>query len=385
MKDKEAKNAMYLKTENIGRGRAIIRTSIIGIITNIALSAFKAFIGIISNSISITMDAVNNLSDAMSSFITMVGTRLSMKEPDSKHPYGYGRIEFLTAMVIGVLILYAGCISLKESVQKIIFPVQPEYSIPSLIIIAAAIIVKLLLGLYTKSVGTKNDSDALVASGKDALNDVLLSVSTLVAAIIYLFTNVSIEAYVGALISVIILKAGFDTLKDTISALLGEGIPRDLSKKVKETINAFPDVSGVYDLVINDYGKDYMIGSVHIEVPENMTAHYLDDLERKISDKVYAETNVLLTGISVYSVNVKDDHAVEIKTRISELLKGYEDILGMHGFYVNQTDQVIVFDVVVSFEAKNKNDLRNEIIQKIKEMYPGYNVYIALDYDYTEH
>lgn len=385
MKDKEAKNAIYLKTENIGRGKSIIKTSIIGIVTNIALSAFKAFIGIISNSISIAMDAVNNLSDALSSFITMIGTRLSMKEPDSKHPYGYGRIEFLTAMVIGVLILYAGCISLKESVQKIIFPVKPEYSVPSLVIIAAAVIVKLLLGLYTKKVGEKNDSDALVASGKDALNDVLLSVSTLVAAIIYLLTNVSIEAYVGALISVIILKAGFDTLKDTISSLLGEGIPRELSKNVKETINSFPEVKGVYDLVINDYGKDYLIGSVHIEVPENLTAHYLDGLERKISDKVYEENNVLLNGISVYSVNVNDNYVVEVKDKISALLSDYKDILGMHGFYVNRADQVIVFDVVVSFEAKNKNDLRNEIIGKIKEMYPGYNVYIALDYDYTEH
>ncbi len=385
MKDKEAKNAIYLKEENIGRGNAIIRTSIIGIITNIALSGFKAFIGIVSNSISITMDAVNNLSDAMSSFITMIGTRLSMKEPDSKHPYGYGRIEFLTAMVIGVLILYAGCVSLKESIQKIILPVKPEYSVPSLIIIAAAVVVKLLLGLYTKSVGTKNDSDALIASGKDALNDVLLSVSTLIAAIIYLFTNVSIEAYVGALISVIILKAGFETLKDTISALLGEGIPRELSKNVKETINSFPEVKGVYDLVINDYGKDYLIGSVHIEVPENLTAHYLDGLERKISEKVYEENNVILNGISVYSVNVNDNFVVEVKEKISKLLAGFKDILGMHGFYVNQADQVIVFDVVVSFETKNKNDLRNEVIQKIKDIYPGYNVYIALDYDYTEH
>jgi cation diffusion facilitator family transporter len=366
------------------RTKAIIRTSIIGIAANVLLSAFKAVIGIISGSISITLDAVNNLSDAMSSLITIIGAKLSAKEPDRKHPYGYGRVEYLSTLAIGIIITYAGITSFIEAVQKIISPSNPEYNLVSLSIIAVAIFVKIGLGLFTKKSGEKYDSDSVVASGKDALNDSIISTSTLIVAVIFLITSLNLEAFVGLIISVMILKTGYETLKDTISEILGERISTELSRAVKNSINTFPEVEGVYDLVIHDYGKDRMVGSAHIEVPESLTAAYLDTLERKIAEKVYQDTGVTITAISVYSANISDCSVQEAKNKIKEILSEYKAVLQMHGFYKDNVDMIFKFDIVVDFDTPNKKELRDEIAFRIKEIYPEYGVSISIDYDYSD-
>ncbi len=366
------------------RTSSIIRTSVIGIIANVLLSGFKAFIGIVSGSVSITLDAVNNISDAMSSLITIIGAKLSAKEPDRKHPYGYGKIEYLSAMAIGLIIAYAGITSLIESIQKMIKPSNPEYSTVSLIIIGVAIIVKIALGIFTKESGKKLDSESLVASGKDALNDAIISTSTLIAAIIFVITNINIEAFIGLIIAVMIIKTAYETLEETISELLGERVPASLSKAVKNSIKTFPEVNGVYDLVIHDYGKDSRVGSVHIEVPENMTASALDVLERSIVDKVYVDTGIALAGISVYSANKDDSDAQETKLRIKELISDYPAILQMHGFYKNRDTKAMSFDIVIDFDAKNKFKIRDELANKVKELYSDYTVNITVDYDVSD-
>lgn len=366
------------------RTKEIIRTSLVGIAANVLLSAFKAVIGILSNSIAITLDAVNNISDAMSSLITIIGAKLSAKEPDRKHPYGYGRVEYLSTLAIGIIITYAGLTSFLEAVEKIIFPSNPEYGTTSLIIVAVAVLVKVFLGLFTKKSGEKYDSDSLVASGKDALNDSIISTSTLIVAIIFITTGLNLEAYAGLLISIMILKTGFETLRDTISEILGERVPAELSRSVKNTIKTFSEVDGVYDLVIHDYGKDSFVGSVHIEVPESLTASYLDTLQRHIAEKVYSETGVGLTGISVYSSNVSDKNILEDKVKVKEILSEYKQVLQMHGFYKDKVDMVIKFDIVVDFDTPEKKAMRDEIAGKIKEQFPDYDVVITIDYDYSD-
>ena len=368
----------------MNRTNEIIRTSVIGIIANVLLSAFKAVIGIVSGSVSITLDAVNNISDAMSSLITIIGAKLSSKEPDKKHPYGYGRIEYLSTMAIGVIIAYAGVTSLIESIQKIIKPSDPDYSIISLIIVGAAVFVKIALGLYTKASGKKLDSDSLVASGKDALNDAIISTSTLIVAIIFVATHLNLEAFVGLIIAIMILKTGYDTLEETISELLGERVPTTLSKAVKNSINSFDEVNGVYDLIIHDYGKDRLVGSAHIEVDENLTAAYLDGLERSIADKVYEDTGVAIAGVSVYSTNRSDADALESKAKVKALLPDYPGIMQMHGFYKNSVKKLINFDIVVDFDAKNKSTIRDELAGKVEELFPDYTVNITIDYDYSD-
>ena len=204
------------------RDKTIVKTSIIGIIANVFLAAFKAFVGFASNSIAIVMDAVNNLSDAASSLITIVGTKLAGKEADKKHPFGYGRVEYLSAMVISLLVLYAGITAFTESVKKIIEPDTPDYSTTALVIVAVAVVIKIILGKYVKSVGKKVNSDSLVNSGEDAILDSVISASTLVAAAVYLIFGLSLEAWLGAVIAVVIIKSGFQMLRDTLSQILGE-------------------------------------------------------------------------------------------------------------------------------------------------------------------
>ena len=369
---------------SVSRDKIIVRTSVIGIIANVMLAAFKAVIGILSNSIAIVMDAVNNISDAGSSLITIIGTKLAGREPDKKHPFGYGRIEYLSAMIIAVIVLYAGVTSLVESVKKIINPVTPDYSTVSLIIVAVAVVVKIVLGRYVKSVGKKVNSASLVNSGEDATLDSVISASTLVAAGIFLIFHISLEAWLGAIISLVIIKSGFEMMKETVSQLLGERNDPDLSKSIKETVTEFEDVQGAYDLVLNNYGPDSWNGSIHIEVPDTYSADSLDRLIRSIQEAVYNKHQVILTAIGVYSVNTKDKDVIEAKKKAEEIVLSHEHIRQMHGFYMDKEEKTMRFDIVVSFNAKDRHETYDSVIEDIKKAFPDYDLQVAMDTDFGE-
>ncbi len=359
------------------REQIIVRTSVIGIAANVLLAAFKAAVGLVSNSVAVILDAVNNLSDAMSSLITIIGTKLAQKAPDRKHPLGYGRVEYLSATVIAVIVLYAGVTSFTESVRKIITPDTPDYSVTALVIIAAAVAVKLALGIRVKRTGQRVDSGALVASGSDAMFDAVISASTLVAAIIFLTTGVSLEAWLGAVISIVIIKSGFEMLRDTIDDILGKRIDAELTHAVKASVTSFDEVFGAYDLIVHSYGPERMIGSVHIEVPDTMTAEALDTLERAITQRVFTDTGVVMTGISVYSVNTQNDEAAAMRSAVLAMLQ-------MHGFYADEAAKSMKFDLIVSFDAKDRAAVLREIEQRVKALYPAWQVCIALDYDISD-
>ena len=333
------------------RNKGIIKTSIIGILANLLLSVCKVVIGLLSRSIAIVLDAVNNVSDAASSIITIIGTKLAGKAPDKKHPFGYGRIEYLSAMIISLIILYAGITSLVESVKKIINPQTPDYSFVSLIIIAVGIIVKIVLGLYVKARGKKYNSMSLENSGKDALLDSIISASTLLAAILYLIFGVSLEAWLGGIISILIIKSGCEMLIETLSEILGERAEASLVLDIKKTIKSFKDVSGAYDLVLNNYGPDSFNGSVHIEIPDTYTAEQIDALTRNIQYEVYNKHKVLLTAIGVYAFNTKSAEAVKIRDNIAQIVKKYENVLQFHGFYDDEVAKTLRFDLVMSFDS----------------------------------
>lgn len=370
--------------ETTSRDKQIIRTSIIGILANVFLAGFKAVVGLASHSVAIVMDAVNNLSDAASSVITIVGTKLAGRAPDRKHPFGYGRIEYLSAMVISLLVLYAGVTAFVESVKKIIHPDTPDYSAASLIIVGAAVVVKIVLGLYVKRVGVKVNSDSLVNSGEDAKLDSIISLTTLAAAAVYLLFGLSIEAWLGAVIAAVIIKSGLEMLSDTLSKILGERADAELARDIKATVTGFPDVSGAYDLILHNYGPDAYQGSVHIEVPDTLRANELDDLLRRISVEVYSKHNVILTAIGVYSYNTTDPEAAQMRDTVRELVMAQPHVLQMHAFYVNLAEQRIRFDVVVSFDAKDRNAVLRSITDKVQSAYPGYTLQIAMDTDFSE-
>lgn len=370
--------------ETKSRDAVIVRTSVIGILANVFLAAFKAFVGLTAHSIAIVMDAVNNLSDAASSVITIVGTKLAGKEPDRKHPFGYGRIEYLSAMIISILVLYAGVTAFVESVKKIIHPEAPDYSALSLIIVAVAVLVKIILGRYVKGVGEKVNSDSLVNSGEDATLDSVISASTLLAAGIYLIFHISLEAWLGAVIAAVIIKSGIGMLRETLSKILGERADAQLARDIKATINSFPEISGAYDLVLHNYGPDAYNGSVHIEVPDTLAADELDKLIRKVTVTVLEKHHVLLTAVGVYSYNTKDPVAAAAREKVAQIAAENPDVLQTHGFYLDQAEKTLRFDFVVSFDAKDRKQVYRDISENVQKAFPDYRLQIAMDTDFSE-
>jgi cation diffusion facilitator family transporter len=365
------------------RDEIIVRTSIIGIIANILLAVFKAIVGILAHSIAIVLDAVNNLSDALSSVITIVGTKLAGRTPDRKHPLGHGRIEYLSGMLVAAIILYAGFTSLVESIKKIIHPETPEYSTLTLIVVAVAIVVKIVLGRYVKSVGEKVKSSALTASGADASFDAILSASVLASALIFIYTGLSLEAFVGVVISGFIIKAGIEMMLETMDDILGVRADRELTLNIKRIICQEPEVRGAYDLIVNNYGPNKNLASVHVELPDTMTVEQVDTLTRQIQARVYEETGVILSGVGVYSYNTKDDEAAHIRNKVQEVVLDHDWALQIHGFFADIKAKQMRFDVVFSFDIEPIEGV--EIIRgELHGLYPDYDIQIAADIDITD-
>ncbi len=369
---------------NDKREKTIIQTSTISIISNIVLAGFKAFVGMLANSIAIVSDAVNNLSDALSSIITIVGTKLASKPPDKKHPYGYGRIEYMTALLVSAIVLYAGMTTLVESVKKIIQPQPADYSPLTLIILIVGIMVKFALGLYVKKKGKDVHSDSLVASGSDALSDAVLSISVLAAAIVYMMFDLNLEAYVGVLLSIFIMKAGFELIKESVDNMLGVRVESNLARAIKKEIVKEEEIQGAYDLVLNDYGPDKYLGSVHIEVADTLTVADIDKISRKITKSIMKKYGVILHTIGVYSVNTRDQKLIAVKKEITKIVFSHPGILQMHGFYFDQEEKSISFDIIIDFKIKNREKIYKEIFDEVQNRYQNYKIDITLDIDVSD-
>ena len=366
------------------REKTVIKTSIISIISNIVLASFKAIVGLLANSIAIISDAVNNLSDALSSIITIVGTKLAGKAPDKKHPYGYGRIEYMTSLIVSGIVLYAGIIAMVESVKNLIHPESADYSTITLVILITGIVVKFVLGMYVKKKGKEVNSDSLVASGSDAFNDAILSISVLASTIIYMIFNISLEAYVGVLLSIFIIKAGLELIKESVDNMLGVRIESNLARNIKKDIIKEKDVQGEFDLLLNDYGPDKYLGSVHIEVPDTLTVADIDKISRRITKNILEKYGVMLHTIGVYSVNTKDKKIMKVQKEIHEIVFSHKGILQMHGFYFDEEDKSISFDIIIDFQVKNREKVYQEIYDEVHNKFKGYKISITLDIDISD-
>ena len=365
------------------REKTIVRTSVIGIVTNLLLVGFKAFVGLMSNSIASILDAVNNLSDALSSVVTIIGAKLGAKQPDKKHPLGYGRIEYLSSMIVAALVLYAGITSLVESIKKIFHPEAADYGTVTLVIISVAIVVKLLLGLYVKKQGKKVNSGALAASGSDAMFDAILSASVLASAIVYLVWGVSLEAYVGVIIAGFIIKAGIEMMIETLNDIIGKREDAEITKELKQIICEEEAVLGAYDVTLFNYGPNKNYGSVHVELPDTLTVDEVDRITRRIQTNVFHKTGVILTGIGVYSYNTSNDEAAQMRNRIQQTVLSHEWALQMHGFYADTEQKTLRFDVVMSFDVDRKEALET-LYQEIRGLYPDYEILIVPDVDIAD-
>lgn len=365
---------------SMNREAVIVRTGIVGIVVNVLLAAFKAAVGLTANSIAVILDAVNNLTDAISSIVTIGGTKLSARKPDKAHPLGFGRVEYLTALIVAGLVLYAGITSAVESVKKIINPATPDYSAVSLLIIAVAIAVKIFLGRYVKAKGESVNSGALKASGAGAMFDAVLSASVLASALFFIATGISLEAYVGAVISLVIIKAGIGMIVDTLNDILGKRENSEVTDQITKILCEEPKVHGAYDLVVYNFGPSKNLASVHLELPDTMTVKEVDALTRRVESRVMKETGVLLAGVGVYSYNTHDDKAKRIRDDIRKRLAAHPWVVQSHGFYLDEAKKAIRFDVVMSFDIKPEDGLR-EIYDEMRSAYPEYSFQITPDVD----
>ncbi len=368
------------------REKEIIKTSIIGIIGNILLVAFKGFVGFIAGSIAIIMDALNNLTDALSSVITILGTKLSNKKPDKNHPYGYGKIEYITSSIIAFLILFAGSMAIYESVRSLINyyndKVMPSFDIYALIIVSGAILAKIAIGLFFKSKAKKIKSDALNASGTDALFDSVLSLSTLVSIIFVKYLNIYIEGYLGIIIGLFIIKSGFEILKESLSGMIGERFDREFILNVKNDINNIDGVLGTYDIIMNSYGHNKNIGSCHIGVDESLKASDIQAIERQITELLYTKYDTIMT-IGIYAQNSTDSEVNNLLKIVRDVINNYDNILQLHGFYLDKKRKILSFDLVVSFDDKKPLDTINNIKNEVSNLIKDYNIIINYDQDFS--
>ena len=365
------------------RSKKIIQTSIIGIITNLGLVVMKALVGFFANSISIIMDALNNLSDVLSSTITVIGTKLSQKKPDAKHPYGHGRIEYVTSLVIGFIILAAAGLAIYQSIMSIITPRDVKFDVLTVILISIAVLVKIALGLFFRRQGKKYNSEALRGSGIDALFDALLSFATLVSIVVYLIWQVNIEGYIGIIIGIFMLRSGIGVLRTSLSSIIGERTSKETSDAIKKLVCQNPQVLGAYDLIVNNYGPERGIGSIHIEVDDKLTAKEIHPLTRSIAKQVYEQFGIIMT-IGIYASNSSDSEINKIKEAIRSELFSHPTIKQMHGFYCNQELKDITFDVIVDFEDKDAPKLIEEIKKNLGEKFPDYHFYVVEDKDFSD-
>jgi len=366
------------------REKQIIRVSIIGIVANVFLAGFKFAVGFFARSVAIMADALNNASDVLSSVVTIIGTKLAGRAAGKAHPFGHGRVEYITAAIISGIVLYAGITALIESVSRIINPVEPEHSAVSLGVVAAGVIVKIVLGRYVKSQGEKLSSDSLKNSGADALMDSAVSSTTLIGALAFMFAGLNLEAWLGVFISIMIIKAAVDMFMETTSKILGEREDSELTRAIKETICETEGVYGAYDLILTNYGPDKLIGSVHIEVPDTWTAGKIDETSREIMHRVAMKNHIALSAIGVYSHNTTDKRASEIRENVTRAAMSQKYVLQVHGFYCNIDEKTIRFDVVADFAAPSTEDIHKKVTDAVRKLYPEYELTVQIDSDFSD-
>ena len=360
----------------------INRTSILGIVVNVLIAGVKIAAGLLASSIAIVSEGVNNAADALTSVLTMVGTRLAGRHPDAKHPFGYGRIEYLTGLVVAVVIIVSGVQMLIESVKLIFRPEELSISYVSLAIVAVSAVVKFFLGLYTIARGRVAQSDALVGVGLECRADSYISIITIGVAVVFLLTGVSLDAYAGVVMSAIILKAGVEVLLKIVSELIGRPGEKELATKIYQLVRATPGVVGAADMMLHNYGPNAWSGSVNVEIDH-----------AKSVGEVYAMLHELQLGIMheehvtmVFGVYAVDDDHVEtrrIRRTILEYVKAHEHVKSFHAVYLEPGTNRLYCDLVVDYELADWGALRADFLDYMKAKVPGRDVVLTVETEFV--
>jgi len=382
MKEDKTKDPIYQKG-NSKRSKTIIKTGVVGIATNVTLVVFKIVVGLLSNSIAIILDALNNLSDVLSSIITIVGMKLALKPADKEHPMGHGRVEYLSATLISAIIITAGIIAIVESIKKIITPLETHYTLITFVVVGIAIITKIVLGRYTKNIGDKVNSSSLVASGTDALFDAVVSTATLVGAGITLLWGINIDGWIGAIISIVMVKAGLDILTGTINSILGDRIDPEFSHKIKNMVRTLDHVLDCADLVVNRYGPETMIGSIDIEVSDKLSPRDIYHTTLMVKEKLQNEFGILAT-VGIYVKNTKPGPELNFEKEITDLMLAQKHVLGIHGFYTDLKRKKVTMDIIKDFEVINTKTFKDNLVAILEQQNPDFDYFIWLDTDFSD-
>lgn len=337
----------------------------VGIFLNILLFIGKFLAGSISKSISITADAFNNLSDAGSSFVTLIGFKLAGAKPDIGHPFGHGRIEYLSGLVVSGAILIMAFELVKCSVEKIINPQPVEYSALSLVILVVSIGVKLYMSFYNRRIGTKLSSAAMRATAMDSLSDSCATFVVLVAAIVGRLTNVQIDGYCGVLVGLFIFYAGINAARETLNPLLGQAPEQEFVDQIEELVKTYPEVCGIHDLIVHDYGPGRRMISLHAEVPAEGDILKLHDTIDNIETKLKKELKCDAV-IHMDPVVTKDEHVLYLKEQMEHIIKAVDETMTMHDFRVvtGPTHTNLIFDVVVPFGFRMSDEEIETVVQE---------------------
>lgn len=371
-----------LKQDPETRQGVVMATSAVGIIVNVLLASIKVAIGILANSIAVISEGINNATDSLSSVITMVGAKLSNKRPTKKHPFGYGRIEYITSLIIAGLIIATAVELLKSSIKLIIEPQDLTVNTLTLIIIAASALVKLWLAWYTIKKGKQVNSGILVAMGTDSRNDCIVSAVTIVSAVVFIVFRFSVDAYAGIITSLFIFKAGFDILKDTLANLLGQPVEKETADELYSIIRSTPGVLNAADMILHNYGPDRYSGSVNIEMDHQMTVEQLYATIHKLQLDIMHQKGITMV-FGIYAVDRDHSEIKQMRQQIAQYVRGKEHIISYHALYLEPQTNVIYVDLVVDYELKDWNGLRTDFTEYMHGLYPDNKIELTIETEYV--
>ena len=364
------------------RQERIIRTSLIGILVNLLIAAVKIVIGTLASSIAIVSEGINNATDAGSSFLTYVGTKLSGKHPDEKHPFGYGRIEYLTGMVVGILILYAGISMLKESIDGILHPSDMKGSMLMVLIVAGTAVTKFCLGMYTIKIGKSVESEVLLAVGEDGRNDSFFSGLTILSSVIFFFTGFSLDAYAGIVFSFVVIKSGVDALKNTASYLICRSGKEELARQLYKEIRATDGVISAIDMMLHDYGPDRYSGSVNIEIDHKRSIGEVYEEIHRLQLRIMEEYHVTMV-FGIYAVDEDTSSVVDIRRYIGKFVRVNEHVKSFHALYLSKETNTLYCDFIVDYALRDWEGLRKSFTDYMKKQYPEYEISLTIETEFV--
>lgn len=363
-----------------------ILSGCVGIVLNVVLCLMKFFVGSVTGSIAITADAVNNLSDAGSSAVTVFGFKMAGKPADRDHPFGHGRIEYITAMIVSFIILFMGAELAIQSVKKIRTPEDVRFSAVGAIIIAVSILGKLWLAFFNKKLGKRIDSPAMTAVVADSLSDIAATSVTLIALTLSkFFPSLHIDGWLGILVACFVLKAGLDIFRDTLSSLIGTPPSKELVDEIKNKILAYDHVSGIHDLIVHNYGPEHYFATVHVEIPADIDVMVGHDIIDNIENDIKKEIGIDLT-IHYDPIVVNDERVNELKEMTDNIVKNINPELSIHDFRVvdGPMHTNLIFDVVIPYGFKEvPNEIIKEISLKISEVNSSYFTVIKAEHSFV--